>query len=280
MIDGSNSSGYFQDWKIDGLNCERPGRRSIWLRNAYLARMQNVFVENTEVRVDQGSTLCEICFWGGAVTKLVIDGTQPLGACSKLHIHDCIGKSITADAANQEIIQTNNYWQVAPGNADSSANRTQVNCRTTNGTLQPDVLGVLGIRERNRTVAMGEWTTPGFAAGNFAAGGGMSWAVSPGNVLTYQWTVVGKMMMVTWYIAGTTLGIPSFVLFIAIPGGFTAAKRVRTLCEVVNNAVGTVSIAEVTAGATALSVYKDSNAASTFVAGLIDTYGQIAFEIQ
>jgi hypothetical protein len=239
--------------------------------------MQNVFVENTEIRVDQGSTLCEICFWGGAVTTLVIDGTQPLGGCTKLHIHDCIGKSITADAANQEIVQTNNYWQVAPGNGDSSSNRTQVNCRTTAGTLQPDVIGVLGIKERNRTVAMGEWTTPRFSSGDFAGGGAMSWTVAAGNVPTYEWTVVGKMMMLTWYITGTIMsGTPSFVLFIAIPGGFTAAKRVRTLCEVLNNAVRTVSVAEVTAGATAVSVSKDTN----FVAGVTDTYGQITFEIQ
>lgn len=137
-----------------------------------------------------------------------------------------------------------------------------------------------GFRERLRTVNLGEWTTPTFAAGNFAAGGAMTWTVSSGNVTNFQYALVGKTMQINWSIVSTTIGgTPSSTLTIAVPGGFTIAKDVRTRCIVLNNAVYTDAMVYALSGATILRIYKDPTTTTNYTAGATETHGQISFEV-
>jgi hypothetical protein len=140
----------------------------------------------------------------------------------------------------------------------------------------------LGYRERLRPTAMGEWTTPAFGAGNFTANNAMTWTVQPGDVTTYAYTLVGKMMTVMFHLITTTVsGTPSTQLRITIPGGNTAAKRTRAWCQNFNNSTHTASFCEVTAGGTTINIYKDLTSATNWTTErkLTETYGQITLEI-
>jgi hypothetical protein len=71
-----------------------------------------------------------------------------------------------------------------------------------------------------------------FAAGNFTANGAMTWTVASarsGDLSAYS--IVGKTLTIWFSITGTVGGTPNSQLLIAIPGGFTAAAAVQTVCE-------------------------------------------------
>lgn len=150
-IDGSSSVSYFQDWKIDGLNCETgpvATRRALWFRHADAAILENCFTENMQVLFDDGCVYCNVQLQAGASGTLVLDGTQALGGNSFFTIHDCSGKSFTADSANAMICQINNTWAVSPGDSDSSVQKIRLSTRTTGSVLEPDVLGAAGLQSQ------------------------------------------------------------------------------------------------------------------------------------
>ncbi len=81
-----------------------------------------------------------------------------------------------------------------------------------------------GYFERQRSVALGEWTAVAHAAGNFTASAG-SWTVDSGDQSLYRYTLVGKTMTLAWAIINTDVSAAS-VLHLAIPDGFTAAATI------------------------------------------------------
>jgi hypothetical protein len=90
-----------------------------------------------------------------------------------------------------------------------------------------EVLFPSGIKERGRSVAMGEWIDIPFNAANFVGFGGMTWTVAAGNVLTNAYALVGKTMYWSLFLAGTTLGgTPSSQLFVTAPFTFSARYQI------------------------------------------------------
>src|SRR3990167_787127 len=76
-------------------------------------------------------------------------------------------------------------------------------------------------------ISAATWTTPTFSAGDFTASGSMTWTVDAGDVVTYAYTIINKVMTVLFYIDPTTVGgTPSTSLQIAIPANKTATKAV------------------------------------------------------
>lgn len=223
--DGTGSGGnQFQDWKIDGLNCETgpvATRRALWMRNCQSWHFINVFTENMQVLIDSSSALMDICIQAGASGTLEVDDSA--GACSKIHVHDSVGLSYTCDVGNLECSQENNSWQVAPGNADVSTNRSQLNTRTTGNTLQPDTIGVLGICEWNRSTPLGVWTTPTFSAADYTASAG-NWTLTAPDVLNLQYTIVGKTLFINGNLDQTTVTAAPAQLTRVIPAAFVSAK--------------------------------------------------------
>jgi hypothetical protein len=141
----------------------------------------------------------------------------------------------------------------------------------------------LGFRERFRSFNLGEFTTPSFSAGNFTANGSMTWTVGSGDVTTYAYTVVGNMMTLKWFIVSTTIGgTLNTELRIAIPGGFTAAKRCRVPCIVLNNATTTIGVADAQVSVGYIRIFVTPDATTNYVAGTDnnDTYGEMVFEVQ
>jgi hypothetical protein len=52
----------------------------------------------------------------------------------------------------------------------------------------------------------GEWVNVPYVAGNFTAGGAMTWTVTSGQQVTYVYTVINKTMVLCFNIEGTTVG--------------------------------------------------------------------------
>jgi hypothetical protein len=140
-----------------------------------------------------------------------------------------------------------------------------------------------GLYERGRTPAVGEWTTPAFEAGNFSANGSMTWTVEAGDVVTYQYTVIGKTMTLNFFIASTVIGgTINNTLKIAIPGGYAAAKRsIGSGIFYDDGAWSTTSLVLDTAaaGETVINLFKGF-AAPNWTAGDAAVVGSITFEIQ
>jgi hypothetical protein len=130
-----------------------------------------------------------------------------------------------------------------------------VTLSSASGLVLSDAAG--GIKERARSVAMGEWTTRAFAAGNFTANGAMTWTVGSGDVVTDAYTVVGKALTYAFTLNTTTVaGTPNSTLQILIPGSFTAAKTMTTLCRLLDNGTATSGIVFATASSTTISIQR------------------------
>ena len=127
----------------------------------------------------------------------------------------------------------------------------------------------------------GTWTTPAFSAGDFTASGSMTWTVAAGDVITYEYTIINKMMTVNFYINTSTVGgTPNNELQIKIPASKVATSRVRVPYTVTDNGTTRTSMCEVLVSGTVISLYADlaiSNwAAATDATSAI---GSITFQI-
>ena len=124
----------------------------------------------------------------------------------------------------------------------------------------------------------GAWTTPTFAAGDFTAIGAMTWTVEAGDVVTYAYTISGKVMTVAFELITTAIGgTPSYELRIKIPGGKTATKNMSGYLRSNNNETYAIGMSAVGAGGTNILCY--ATAAFGNWANPAALYGQITFEI-
>lgn len=63
-----------------------------------------------------------------------------------------------------------------------------------------------------------------FAAGNFTADSG-NWTLASGDQINFQYSLLGKLMYVTWALQTTTVSATPVYLKIALPAGKTLAAR-------------------------------------------------------
>ena len=154
---------------------------------------------------------------------------------------------------------------------------------TQAGVNQADNIGIAGIKERDRVVAIGVWTTPAYDAANFSASVG-TWTVDAGDVTNYQYILIGKTMFVNFYIATSSVSATPTYLSIKIPGGYTAANKTIGFTNVNDNGAGwAVSNCEITgAGQTVIRCFAVPAGASAWATSTNSTYvtGLISFEIQ
>ncbi len=131
-------------------------------------------------------------------------------------------------------------------------------------------------------IVAGVWTTPAFSAGNFTGSSSMTWTVGSGDVETYEYAMVGKMMTVLFSINTTTVGgTPDTALKIAIPGSKVAAKAAYNAMAVISdNSSLTTGNARVSAGGTTIQIFRTDAANWTASTDATSVRGQITFEIQ
>ncbi|HMF95106.1 MAG TPA: hypothetical protein VKE96_12460 [Vicinamibacterales bacterium] len=79
--------------------------------------------------------------------------------------------------------------------------------------------------EKGRGVAMGHWSSVPYSAANFTAVGGGTWTVDAGDVLFYDYALVGKTMWLNFNIMLSTLSGTVNELRIAYPGGYSSAGK-------------------------------------------------------
>jgi hypothetical protein len=219
--------------------------RGVYSDGVYITQVGNYFETNTvNWEWVRGSGNARI--WGAAIGEKLISGGTPV--YPQNNVDNCIQVGAGATV----------YFDNAIVNAG------------------------VGFLERGRTVNMGEWTTPTYAAGDFTASASMTWTVDSGDVTTYEYTLVGKKMTVNWFLQTTTIGGSVDVqLKIKIPGGFTAAKRVAVPFWFGNSADGT-GLAEVAAAGTVINLYRTFIASTNWTLGTNNVYvlGSITFEVQ
>ena len=125
----------------------------------------------------------------------------------------------------------------------------------------------------------GVWTTVSFTAGDFTSTGG-SWTVAAGDVASFEYLVLGKLMLISWNLATTTVGAGASQLLIKIPGGKTANKRADVPCFLTDNGTVYHGQALVQSGQTNIIIIRRDGA--NFAAATDNTQvgGQIWIETQ
>lgn len=116
--------------------------------------------------------------------------------------------------------------------------------------------------ERGRTVALGEWSSVPFNAGNFSGNGSMTWTLTSGNQVAFSYTLVGKTLFVSGYFNQTSVGgTLNTDLRVTIPGGFTANATIIGIARINDNGAGfAAGVVYVIAGATTINFQRMDSA--------------------
>lgn len=223
----------------------------------------------------------------GVLLNVAIDGMTFETDAENFAV-DCGGAGTLAGISIQNCFSRDYaqyFVRMTNGSGGAIINNTLNNVTTT--VVSADRPGVLVLNNRTSAAAAtgpqwaAVWTTPTFSAGNFTANASMTWTVASGDVVTYAYQVIGKMMTVAWYITTSTVGgTPSTELRIAIPNSAIATKFMATTFIAVDNAAAQeVGLASVTVGSAfiGLSLLDATNWAAATDATAV--YGQITFEI-
>jgi hypothetical protein len=143
-----------------------------------------------------------------------------------------------------------------------------------------------GLKEHSRAQLLGEWISPAYAAGDFTGSGGMTWTVDVGDVLTFEYTLIGKTMIVVFALGTTSVTAPVGTdLQIKIPAAQVSAKTVvgGTLRVSDNGSVGELGVCVVAAGGTNILLRRSPLiAVPNWTAAVNNTtvQGIVAFEVQ
>jgi hypothetical protein len=137
-----------------------------------------------------------------------------------------------------------------------------------------------GFRERRRPFNMGEWTHPPFSSDTFSASGSMIWIVRRENVETFAYTIIGKTMIVSWRIAGSSIaGRSDCALRLALPEGCKPSRNLRVPVSVATGGQSRIGIAEVRQNESQVHIYPTPDREASYAAGPVELDGQISFEI-
>lgn len=157
---------------------------------------------------------------------------------------------------------TSGYWRVR---------KTSAGVVTGYGQASATVRGL---------VKQQDWTDITYSSGNFTASGSMTWTVDSADVLCHAYKIIGNDLTMSFTLDSTSIGgTVATTMRIAIPGGFTSAKRMDGLCRVVQGATTELCIWYVTAGGTVLNIARPGggNFSSSTNATLVA--GQATFQI-
>jgi hypothetical protein len=128
-------------------------------------------------------------------------------------------------------------------------------------------------------VVLNEMDGVSYAGGDFTATGG-TWSVASGDVLTYAFARLGRMVTLAWWLNDTTIAGAPTELQILLPDSMLAQKSIRTLCELVDDGVPAVGVAWVAAGNHQLHIKRLDGAALTVSTDNTDIRGVITFEVE
>lgn len=93
-------------------------------------------------------------------------------------------------------------------------------------TFSDIVAFTLGLKERGRSVLVGEWADQAYNAADYTSPAG-SWTVDSGDLVTNRYTLVGKTLIWQINIKDTDLSAGHAHLRVAIPNSMTASAHIR-----------------------------------------------------
>jgi hypothetical protein len=138
-----------------------------------------------------------------------------------------------------------------------------------------------GFTERGRPVPMGEWQQMPYNPANFTGSGGMVVTVDAGDQVNYSYTLIGKTMILSLYIAPFSVSGGGTHVQIAIPNGLLgaafASSPVSTLYD--NGALGS-GVFSTQTGSPWVFVERTGGAAWTASVNNSYIIGQFIFPIQ
>jgi hypothetical protein len=256
-------------------------KRAIDFRNVFLFTIEDVFLENAEVTLIS-SRHGFISSNDGGFYKIG-DGTAET-ACAYITALGLSGEGFVADEFNDSVRVIGGIFDL-DGYDNRSTSRASLNVYGGGSILAPDELGAKGIKERGRTVPLGEWTNVPYDGANFTAPSGV-FVVDQSDILNYSYTLIGKTMTINFTIQAASLTADGPWLGIKIPGGHLASKRILTTGAARNfqsNAGGESVGMEVLPFGDRVFLYRGFIAQSTnwqTVTDQIDVTGSITFEVQ
>jgi len=130
-----------------------------------------------------------------------------------------------AGVAGQIIVQNgaNLYFYIVDGTTGAAT--ATIYFTLNNGNIFASNLSLGGvIYERGRGAAIGEFQQFGVASGNFWCDGGMTFAVDLAQTF-YFYTIIGKMLMITFNVSGTIGGTAGQSIYMHTPNGAYNATR-------------------------------------------------------
>lgn len=125
------------------------------------------------------------------------------------------------------------------------------------------------------------WTTPSFNAAHYTADGGGSWTVASGDVTTFAYSLVGKIMVISFWWSTTSVvgGVGVNVLSVVLPGSVTAAKTMGAPVTISDaGAAMETGRCYVLASGTALNFTRAAATAWSNATNNTEIYGQIVIE--
>ncbi len=154
---------------------------------------------------------------------------------------------------------------------------TQHNTDDTHGTIT----ATGSISEYGRTTPLGDWIEVPFNAGNYTALGTMTWTVTAAQQLRLAYYLVGKTMVLNFYINSSTLGgAANTHLYLKIPDNYLAALGNAVGTTMVNNGTDYAGRAISGAGSErAYIILRTANGGNWDTASSASVSGQIAFDI-
>lgn len=122
-----------------------------------------------------------------------------------------------------------------------------------------------GVYERNRTVKVGDSAVRTYAAGNYTAGGTMTWTVDSGDVFAESFSEVGTTQWFSFVLTTTTVGgTANPELRVTLPNSRTATRTTSGTCAGLDNSTNYNGIWQVTSGNTYVSLYSVPNTSTNW----------------
>ena len=104
-------------------------------------------------------------------------------------------------------------------------------------SLVGNVYAGVDLYEKSRVTPIGHWIAVPFSAANFLVAGAGSWTVASGNVAFNHYTLIGKTMLWTLMLQGTTVASTPNNLIVNLPSGITATTRPTRAAQAKNPGV-------------------------------------------
>lgn len=136
------------------------------------------------------------------------------------------------------------------------------------------------ITERGRALAMGEWRIVGYDATAFTGSGSLTWTVTAAQQLTFQYTLIGKTMLLAFNFSSTTVGgVADLSLRVRLPDQFSSAHNVYNPIVLVDAGTAALGFAVSVVGVANPQLQFNRADGANFSLGTTSVRGMVAFDV-